>query len=216
MREKAKKRSYDCAKYENQLYRFNTVDRPSCYRHEVSLPGLDHCYDCRAEVHVYEQYLANIDFVKSLCRKGDAKLDELSLAAHLEKLNMHLEANRKLVCITFDKKVYRFKFTDVEFGKRFEDVCNERTLTPNTFHESKWNKQSNFSRFGNFQGERNNTFSFYNRGAYKNAKWDKKGAVKRLDSGRNYGMVRMEPRFDQNGADLKSRLSFPSGHAVNK
>ena len=49
---------YDHKKYEEQLFFFNTVTRPALYEHDVTEgEGIDHCYDCRAEVHILSSYL---------------------------------------------------------------------------------------------------------------------------------------------------------------
>jgi len=53
---------YDHEKYERQMYYFNRVSRPSLYRHNVTDgEGLDHCYDCRAEIEILYRYI--LDFV---------------------------------------------------------------------------------------------------------------------------------------------------------
>ena len=51
----SKDKVYDSIKYEDQLFRFNQVERVMCYKHDVEVDGLDHCYDCRAEVFVFEE-----------------------------------------------------------------------------------------------------------------------------------------------------------------
>ena len=48
---------YDHKKYEEQLFYFNTVARPALYQHNVQGEGIDHCYDCRAEIHILSSYL---------------------------------------------------------------------------------------------------------------------------------------------------------------
>ena len=56
----AKITHYDNTKYEEQMFFFNTVLRPSLYHHTVSgvgSEGLDHCYDCTSEIHVLRNYL---------------------------------------------------------------------------------------------------------------------------------------------------------------
>jgi hypothetical protein len=53
-------RAYDHKKYEEQLFHFNTVARPALYAHDVDGEGLDHCYDCRAEVEILSSYLTKI------------------------------------------------------------------------------------------------------------------------------------------------------------
>ncbi|EFC42062.1 predicted protein [Naegleria gruberi] len=48
---------YDTAKYESQMFYFNTRTRVHYYPHNVQVEGMDHCYDCRSEVFILEQYL---------------------------------------------------------------------------------------------------------------------------------------------------------------
>jgi cap2 methyltransferase len=51
---------YDHKKYEEQLFYFNTVARPALYWHDVLGEGIDHCYDCKAEIHILSLYLEKI------------------------------------------------------------------------------------------------------------------------------------------------------------
>ena len=54
----AGRRIYDHTEHEQQMFFFNTMARSSLYCHEVEgVPGLDHCYDCTAEVKILEKYL---------------------------------------------------------------------------------------------------------------------------------------------------------------
>ena len=48
---------YDNRKYESQMFYFNRVTRPSLFEHDVRGEGIDHCYDCRAEIHILSEYL---------------------------------------------------------------------------------------------------------------------------------------------------------------
>jgi cap2 methyltransferase len=48
---------YNNKKYESQLMYFNNVTRHSLYSHDVTGQGLDHCYDCMAEIHILQEYL---------------------------------------------------------------------------------------------------------------------------------------------------------------
>ena len=50
-------RVYDHKRYESQMSHFNSMARVSLYKHSVSAPGLDHCYDCTAEAHILRNYL---------------------------------------------------------------------------------------------------------------------------------------------------------------
>ena len=62
---------YDHKKYEEQLFYFNTVTRPALYEHDVTrAEGIDHCYDCRAEVHILSSYLESF---KGVTRDNMAK-----------------------------------------------------------------------------------------------------------------------------------------------
>lgn len=66
---------YDHKKYEDQLFYFNTVTRPALYKHDVTEgEGIDHCYDCRAEVHILSSYLESFKAVSS-----DTLAEEVSL-----------------------------------------------------------------------------------------------------------------------------------------
>lgn len=58
-------RRYDNRKYERQLFYFNNVTRHSLYHHEVNSEaalreGIDHCYDCKAEIEILRRYLIEI------------------------------------------------------------------------------------------------------------------------------------------------------------
>lgn len=63
----AKQRKYDNVKYEEQMNFHNKHARVSCYNHTVVGEGIDHCYDCRAEIEILRNYMkkngkiANID-----------------------------------------------------------------------------------------------------------------------------------------------------------
>jgi len=57
-------REYNNINYENQMYYFNTIMRPSLYMEYKRLikckensQGLDYCYDCTAEIFILKQYL---------------------------------------------------------------------------------------------------------------------------------------------------------------
>lgn len=50
-------KEWDNTEYEEKLYHFNTVSRVCAYPHDVDGEGMDHCYDCSAEVAVLKEYL---------------------------------------------------------------------------------------------------------------------------------------------------------------
>lgn len=140
VRENAKIKSYDCLKYENQLYYFNNIERVNCYEHNYDIDGLDHCYDCRAEIYVFEYYINNFERVKKFCRNGEI-LNKLTVDECVSKLNKTLNANERKIVICYDKKEYQIKFTSIKYGKRIEDLFNEKNLI--TFKSEKW-KQKNY------------------------------------------------------------------------
>jgi cap2 methyltransferase len=51
-------RTYDHTEHEERMFHFNTVTRPALYPHTVRGGcGIDHCYDCTAEVGILRAYL---------------------------------------------------------------------------------------------------------------------------------------------------------------
>ena len=54
---KGGRKVYDNTHYEQQMFFFNTRMRPALYPHPVSGEGIDHCYDCTAEIAVLRQLL---------------------------------------------------------------------------------------------------------------------------------------------------------------
>ena len=119
---------YSFMKYKNQLYRFNTVERVQCYRHDVETSGLDHCYDCRGEVYIFEMYLKHVDDIfNQLCRgkrvDGPAKK---TLKNWLEELNEQLQSKEKMIQIELNKVRYQIKFTDIKYGKSLKEMISEK------------------------------------------------------------------------------------------
>ena len=53
-------KDYDNTAYEEQLFYFNTKQRVALYPHAVQGEGIDHCYDCRAEVQILTSYLKQV------------------------------------------------------------------------------------------------------------------------------------------------------------
>lgn len=126
----AKMKTYNSIKYENQLFRFNQVERTLCYKHEIEAPGIDHCYDCRAEIYVFEEYNKIVDKINDLS-DDEKKVKIKSVKEHIIDLNQELNARNKQITITKNQKNFNLCFTDIMYGKRFEDLCNERTFTYN-------------------------------------------------------------------------------------
>jgi len=48
---------WDHVEINQQMFFFNTITRLMGYEHRVVSGGLDHCYDCAAEVIVLTKYL---------------------------------------------------------------------------------------------------------------------------------------------------------------
>jgi len=81
---------YDHKKYEEQLFFFNTVTRPALYEHDVTDgEGIDHCYDCRAEVHIISLYLEKFKAVPE-----DKLAKEVSLMS--KKISKQIATGRSL------------------------------------------------------------------------------------------------------------------------
>lgn len=53
----ASTRIWNPVKYEDQMFYFNTITRVKYYPHDIKWKGYDHCYDCRSEIFILEQYL---------------------------------------------------------------------------------------------------------------------------------------------------------------
>jgi hypothetical protein len=49
-------RTYDHTEHEEKMFFFNTITRVALYPHSVSGCGIDHCYDCAAEVQILGAY----------------------------------------------------------------------------------------------------------------------------------------------------------------
>jgi hypothetical protein len=74
---------YDNSKYERQLSFFNQVTRHSLFRHTVDTiqarkQGLDHCYDCKAEVEILRNYCTEIDPRPTMDSDIDARIIRMS------------------------------------------------------------------------------------------------------------------------------------------
>lgn len=53
----ADNRDYDHTEHEEKMAHFNTITRPALYPHGVRGCGIDHCYDCRAEIEILQNFL---------------------------------------------------------------------------------------------------------------------------------------------------------------
>lgn len=138
----AKKKLYDCVQYEDQLYRFNTVERVNCYKHDIEAPGIDHCYDCRAEVFILDQYLKTKDLIKAICMRNN---DQFSFKENetvrdlILSINTELNASRKTEGLKYTingkRNLYSVSFTDIYYGANLNDL----------FHPDKIVHRQNFT-----------------------------------------------------------------------
>jgi len=55
---------YDNTSYEERMFFFNTVSRVARYDHSVEGEGIDHCYDCTAEIFILCKYLKTAFYSK--------------------------------------------------------------------------------------------------------------------------------------------------------
>jgi hypothetical protein len=89
-------RLYDNRKYERQMFYFNNFTRHSLYRHGVastdaSVEGLDHCYDCKAEIEILRRYLTEVN-----PRMVRADGVEATIARMIVDISFSLDARRHL------------------------------------------------------------------------------------------------------------------------
>ena len=68
---------YDHTEQEEKMFYFNTVTRSALYPHSVDRGcGIDHCYDCTAEVAILGEYL-KAKHPETACESSIARLSEL-------------------------------------------------------------------------------------------------------------------------------------------
>jgi cap2 methyltransferase len=91
-------RVYDHKKYEEQMFYFNTVTRHSLYQHDVVCEGMDHCYDCKAEVDILYNYIK--DFVPI---SSEANIFT-KIAQMSEQISASISRNRTLADPNPDKE----------------------------------------------------------------------------------------------------------------
>lgn len=126
-------KEYDCIKYENQCYHFNKVERVMSYQHNIVCPGIDHCYDCRAEIYVHEEYERVIDKVNRLCAVKGIKLKyaipHRKIVYYIEKLNKELHADKRYFSVRYKGVYYDLHFTDIQYGKSADEILKHAKKT---------------------------------------------------------------------------------------
>ena len=107
-------------RYEDQLFHFNTVERVLSYRHDIIAPGLDHCYDCRAEVQILTDYLS------TMTNPDNQQIPtKLAVTKLVETINSELLAHKRLILLEFNSNYYNVRFTDMQLGFSAEQIFTE-------------------------------------------------------------------------------------------
>ena len=76
---------YDHQEFETAQYYFQNVTRVMLYEHDMdSVPneGLDHCYDCRAEIYIIQEYLKKVRSIKD---PEELKQETAKISAEISK-----------------------------------------------------------------------------------------------------------------------------------
>jgi len=74
---------YDHTDYEELMFHFNTITRMTYYPHDIETSaktGYDHCYDCRAEIWVLEQWLTLYQKISESQMKGEIVLESRDIS----------------------------------------------------------------------------------------------------------------------------------------
>jgi hypothetical protein len=119
----ANSREYIFSDYEDTLYHFNMNERTFCYKHEITCDGIDHCYDCRAEIYVLEKYIKmheTLKFFSQIANKNQFCPENIqdfvnyinhAIKAHLNDINYSLKLDNCLV-------QGKYAFTSFQHGLR--------------------------------------------------------------------------------------------------
>ncbi|CAF3151772.1 unnamed protein product [Rotaria sp. Silwood2] len=76
---------YDNALFEEDLSYFHNVTRIMHYEHNIEYDkgqGLDHCYDCRAEIFILQQYLSK---VQKITKESDLVIKTVELSSNISR-----------------------------------------------------------------------------------------------------------------------------------
>jgi hypothetical protein len=82
---------YDNTKYEEQMFHFNTVTRVARYRHNIRGEGIDHCYDCTAEIAILRNYFMK----RKNIAENDPSLNE-QIGRMSRQISRKISSHRKL------------------------------------------------------------------------------------------------------------------------
>ena len=122
-------KQYRFMKYKNQLYRFNTVERVLCYDHDLDLvvvDGLDRCYDCRAEIFIFESYIKCQEENSLFLKIAKSDKTHKTLQVYLEEFNEQMDAHEKIIRLELNKEKFELKFTDIRYGKKFTEMFKKK------------------------------------------------------------------------------------------
>lgn len=71
-------KSYSNEAYEQKMFYFNTRTRTNLYMHPIHyVQGLDHCYDCAAEVYIWKEYLKKYENIWNTVRRNIISIIEI-------------------------------------------------------------------------------------------------------------------------------------------
>ena len=112
----AKTKIYDIIKYERQLFRYNVYERVLCYKHDIQFAGIDHCYDCFAEISILKNYL---DYEKNSTRN----INEI-----IKRINDFLQKPKeRLVRIYYHNNEYDVQFDAMHYGITSDKIFNSES-----------------------------------------------------------------------------------------
>jgi cap2 methyltransferase len=89
----AGERVYDHTDHEQKMFYFNTTTRPALYDHCIRGCGIDHCYDCKAEMGILKAYL------------GGRKATNKDIAKYSESISKKISRTRTLASLNPDPEV---------------------------------------------------------------------------------------------------------------
>lgn len=108
-------KEYDIKQYEEQLFYFNCKTRVNYYPHDIESQGLCHCFDCRSEVYILEQYLKKFHKLSDtdLKEKIESMIAEISrkCSPHSNRTLDWIEPTWKDSTVDDDVKEYKQKLT---------------------------------------------------------------------------------------------------------
>ncbi|RNA27765.1 poly (A) polymerase regulatory [Brachionus plicatilis] len=127
-------KDYDCRIFENQMYYFNKFDRTNCYKHEINVPGFDHCYDCRTVVFILEEYKKIVEQNEFLF-PSNFVIGRKSTKELIDFINRKLYSARKKIeyALNFEQELFRceYNFTRMKYGTKINrEFLNRIIFSP--------------------------------------------------------------------------------------